>query len=105
MHTAPDIVGPWTYQGAALPDGSSIDLTGNDDLWAPSVHLIGSTYYLYYSVSSFGSQDSAIGLARSTTMDVGTWTDVGSTGIKSSSSKSYNAIGKAEAPLISGIVD
>lgn len=27
-------------------------------------------------------------------MDVGSWTDVGSTGIKSDSSKPYNAIGK-----------
>lgn len=25
--------GPWTYQGAAIPAGSSIDLAGNDDLW------------------------------------------------------------------------
>ncbi|KAL1652061.1 hypothetical protein SLS58_000185 [Diplodia intermedia] len=95
VHTAPDITGPWTYQGAALPDGSSIDLDGSDDLWAPSVHLVGSLYYLYYSVSTFGSQSSAIGLARSSTMDVGSWTDVGSTGIKSDSTKPYNAIDPA----------
>ncbi|KAB2574555.1 putative arabinan endo-1,5-alpha-L-arabinosidase A [Lasiodiplodia theobromae] len=95
IHTAPDITGPWTYKGAALPDGSSIDLAGKDDLWAPSVHQIGSLYYLYYSVSTFGSQNSAIGLARSSTMDVGSWTDVGSTGIKSDSSKPYNAIDPA----------
>lgn len=30
---APDLVGPWTYQGAALPSGSKINLKGNDDLW------------------------------------------------------------------------
>lgn len=59
---------------------------------APDVHLIGSTYYLYYAVSSFGTQDSVIGLATSTTMDVGSWTDHGSVGISSSSGKSYNAI-------------
>ncbi|KAI1503466.1 glycosyl hydrolase [Biscogniauxia marginata] len=92
VHTAPDITGPWTYKGAALPDGSSIDLAGNDDLWAPDVVQIGSTYYLYYSVSSFGVQDSAIGVATSTSLDVNTWTDLGSTGIRSSSSKPYNAI-------------
>jgi arabinan endo-1,5-alpha-L-arabinosidase len=33
VHTAPDISGPWKYEGAALPDGSSIDLKGKDDLW------------------------------------------------------------------------
>jgi arabinan endo-1,5-alpha-L-arabinosidase len=56
------------------------------------VRKVGNRYYLYYSVSSFGVQDSAIGLARSSTMDAGTWTDLGSTGITSSSAKPYNAI-------------
>ncbi|KAI1077210.1 glycosyl hydrolase [Whalleya microplaca] len=92
VHTAPDITGPWTYQGAALPSGSSIDLAGKDDLWAPDVSLIDSTYYMYYAVSTSGSQDSAIGVATSSSLDVGTWTDLGSTGIRSSSSKAYNAI-------------
>ncbi|KAI1354804.1 glycoside hydrolase family 43 protein [Xylaria sp. FL0043] len=92
VHTAPDITGPWTYKGAALPSGSSIDLDGNMDLWAPDISLVGSTYYLYYAVSEFGSQDSAIGVATSTTMDVGTWTDHGATGVKSAAGKPYNAI-------------
>ncbi|KAI1811971.1 glycoside hydrolase family 43 protein [Poronia punctata] len=92
VHTAPDITGPWTYQGAAIPSGSSIDLPGNGDLWAPDVSLVGDTYYLYYSVSEFGSQNSAIGVATSTTLDVGSWTDHGATGVRSSSGKPYNAI-------------
>ncbi|OCL05671.1 glycoside hydrolase family 43 protein [Glonium stellatum] len=71
IHTAPAITGPWTYQGYALSNG---------------------TYYLYYAVSTFGSQDSAIGLATSSTMDVGTWTDLGATGVASDSTKIYNAI-------------
>lgn len=62
---------------------------------APHVQLIGSTYYLYYAVSTYGSQSSAIGYATSTTMEVGSWTDHGSTGISSTSSKSYNAIDPA----------
>ena len=56
------------------------------------MHLVGSTYYMYYAVSTFGSQNSAIGLATSTTMEVGSWTDHGSTGVTSSSSKIYNTI-------------
>jgi len=93
--TASSLAGPWTNQGSAITGGSSIDLDGNTDLWAPDVHLIGSTYYLYYAVSTFGSQDSAIGVATSTTMEVGSWTDHGSTGVTSSSSKIYNAIDPA----------
>jgi hypothetical protein len=53
---------------------------------------VGSEYYLYYAVSTFGSQDSAIGLATSSTLEPGSWTDHGATGVASSSSKPYNAI-------------
>ncbi|KAL2022171.1 hypothetical protein VTK56DRAFT_6000 [Thermocarpiscus australiensis] len=92
IHTAPSLTGPWTYRGAMLPSGSSINLPGNQDLWAPDVSQVGNLYYVYYSVSTFGSQNSSIGLARSSTMDVGTWTDVGSVGVTSNPTKPYNAI-------------
>lgn len=59
---------------------------------APDIQKVGDLYHLYYSVSSFGSQDSAIGLATSSSMDAGSWTDQGSTGVRSDSSKNYNAI-------------
>jgi len=90
--TASSLSGPWTIQGYALPSGSKIDLTGNTDLWAPDVHKVGDLYYMYYAISSFGTQDSAIGLATSSTLDVGSWTDLGSTGVASASGKPYNAI-------------
>ncbi|KAG6611157.1 arabinan endo-1 [Phytophthora cinnamomi] len=92
IHSAPALTGPWTYLGAAVPGGSKINLAGKDDLWAPDVHKVGDYYYLYYSVSSFGSQNSAIGLTRSKTMEAGSWTDLGSVGVTSDSSKEYNAI-------------
>ncbi|KAL8798060.1 MAG: hypothetical protein Q9182_006984 [Xanthomendoza sp. 2 TL-2023] len=92
IHTAPSIQGPWTYSGTALPNGSRINKTGNQDLWAPDVAKVGSTYYLYYSVGTFASQDSAIGVATSTTMDVGSWTDLGSTGVESVAGSKFNAI-------------
>ncbi|KAG6611158.1 arabinan endo-1 [Phytophthora cinnamomi] len=91
VHSAPDITGPWEFKGPALPDGSSIDLKGRYDLWAPDVHKVGDFYYLYYSVSSFGTQNSAIGVARSSSLD-GPWEDAGSTSITSDSTKPYNAI-------------
>jgi len=92
IHSAPSITGPWTYKGAAIPAGSKIDKAGKNDLWAPDVTKVGNTYYLYYSVSSFGSQDSAIGVATSTNLDVNSWADLGATGVASSSGKAYNAI-------------
>ena len=112
IHTAPDLRGPWKYKGAALPSGSKINLKGNQDLWvrnqaphentmstdqtppsqAPDVLLVDNLYYLFYSVSTFGSQASAIGLARSPSMDAGTWTDLGATGISSDTTKQFNAI-------------
>ncbi|KAL8669706.1 MAG: hypothetical protein Q9224_007722, partial [Gallowayella concinna] len=92
IHTAPSIQGPWTYDGAALPNGSIINRPGNQDLWAPDVAKVESTYYLYYSVGSFASQESAIGVATSTTMEVDSWTDLGSTGIESVIGSKFNAI-------------
>ncbi|KAM0331328.1 hypothetical protein ACHAQA_002998 [Verticillium albo-atrum] len=92
VHSAPALEGPWTYRGAALPKGSNINLAGNQDLWAPDVIKHGNTFYLYYTVSSFGSQNSAIGVASSPSLAPGSWTDLGATGIRSDSSKSYNAI-------------
>ncbi|KAG1693294.1 hypothetical protein DVH05_023758 [Phytophthora capsici] len=59
---------------------------------APEVNKVGDTYYLYYSVSSFGTQNSAIGLTRSKTMEAGSWVDEGSVGVTSDASKQYNAI-------------
>ncbi|KAL3482179.1 glycosyl hydrolase [Aspergillus californicus] len=90
--TSSSIQGPWTAIGSVLPDGSSIDLAGNTDLWAPDAQLVDGVYYVYYSVSTFGSQSSAIGVASSSSMDLNTWTDHGSMGVRSDSSKPYNAI-------------
>lgn len=66
------------------------------------VILVGSTYYMYYAVSTFGSQSSAIGYATSTTMEYGSWTDHGSTGVASSSGKPYNAIDPTVVQTASG---
>ncbi|KAF1982577.1 glycoside hydrolase family 43 protein [Aulographum hederae CBS 113979] len=90
MHIAPSIAGPWEFVGAAIPRGSRINLKGRDDLWAPDVSRVGANYYLYYSVSSFGVQQSAIGWATSS--DGLRWTDRGSAGITSRQGDNFNAI-------------
>jgi arabinan endo-1,5-alpha-L-arabinosidase len=92
IHTAPTLSGPWIYKCAMLPSGSSIKLAGNQDLWAPDVVQVGSTYYVTYSVSAFGDNNSGIGLATSTTMDCGSFKDLGTTGVESRDGDDYNAI-------------
>lgn len=59
---------------------------------APDVSYIDGTYYLYYSMSKFGTQESAIGYATSKTMDVGSWTDHPAPVITSVVGSPYNAI-------------
>ncbi|MEV0220555.1 arabinan endo-1,5-alpha-L-arabinosidase [Streptomyces sp. NPDC050704] len=61
------------------------------EAWAPDISYQGGRYLLYYSVSSFGSNTSAIGLATSGTGRPGSWTDQG-TVYTSTASSDYNAI-------------
>lgn len=63
------------------------------DFWAPEVYYMNSKYYLYYSCSSFGSKNSAIGVATATNL-AGPWTDQGMV-VYSNSSTSENAIDPA----------
>lgn len=91
IYTSTSIQGPWEYQGQVLSTAANVDNSGNTDLWAPDVHLVGSTYYLYYAASTFGTQDSVIGLATSTTLDPGSWTDHGQV-LDSTTGNPHNAI-------------
>ena len=84
----------FSYAGSVLPNGATWAgaYTSNvKDLWAPDVSYHNGTYFLYYAVSSFGSNHSAIGLATSTTAKPGSWTDKGVV-YTSNTSKDYNAI-------------
>ncbi|MDT0341834.1 arabinan endo-1,5-alpha-L-arabinosidase [Streptomyces sp. DSM 44938] len=59
--------------------------------WAPDISYHNGTYWMYYAVSSFGSNTSAIGLATSDTGLPGSFTDQGIVHSTSSDSD-YNAI-------------
>jgi arabinan endo-1,5-alpha-L-arabinosidase len=63
--------------------------------WAPDVAYVNGKYHLYYSVSTFGSQVSAIGLATNPTLNPQSpgyqWTDQGAV-IQSQVGSPYNAI-------------
>jgi arabinan endo-1,5-alpha-L-arabinosidase len=80
--------------GSVLPNGATwaTAYSGNvRDLWAPDVSFHAGQYYLYYSVSTFGSNRSAIGLATSPSAVAGSWTDRGLV-YDSASGGDYNAI-------------
>jgi arabinan endo-1,5-alpha-L-arabinosidase len=59
--------------------------------WAPDVSVHDGTYYMYYAVSSFGSNTSAIGLATSDTGLPGSFTDRGEV-YSTNSGSDHNAI-------------
>jgi arabinan endo-1,5-alpha-L-arabinosidase len=58
----PEAVPAWTKE--KIPKGS-----GGDLVWAPDILRFNGRYFLYYSVSTLGSQRSVIGLATATTLD------------------------------------
>src|SRR5579862_6760051 len=66
--------------------------------WAPDIIHLGDRYFLYYAVSSFGRNDSAIGLATNPTLNPADpafkWTDQGLV-VQSGSNDEFNAIDPA----------
>jgi arabinan endo-1,5-alpha-L-arabinosidase len=97
VKTSTDLI-HWTAQGALfpdLPDWAKRAIPGAKDMWAPDVHKVNGLYYLYYAVSTFGSNHSAIGLFTSPTLDPASpacrWTDRGPVVI-STAQDDFNAI-------------
>lgn len=62
------------------------------NLWAPDVHYFGGRYWVYYSVSEFGKNNSAIGLLSTTSIAGGGWRDDGFVIGSKSGTNSYNCI-------------
>jgi arabinan endo-1,5-alpha-L-arabinosidase len=93
LKTSPDRIA-FADAGRVWPNGApwTTPFTGGDaNLWAPDLSFHNGLYYLYYSASTFGSQNSAIFLATSPTGTSGSWTNRGLV-ISSSGSNNYNAI-------------
>lgn len=87
--------GPWSFVGHIFPNGlpgwiAPAIGTNPGGLWAPDVTNVGGTWYAYYAASSFGSQNSVIGLATATNIE-GPWTDRGLV-IRSRNGDNFNAI-------------
>jgi len=52
-----------------VPAWAKAEVPKADNIWAPDLSFHDGLYYLYYAVSSFGSQRSVIGLAVNKTLD------------------------------------
>ncbi len=63
--------------------------------WAPDVIHMNGYYYIYYSVSTFGTSKSAIGVARSLSLRNPSWTDLGIVVESYGGSSEINAIDPA----------
>jgi arabinan endo-1,5-alpha-L-arabinosidase len=88
----------WTacgYVFSALPSWISGAVPQATEIWAPDISYFNGTYHVYYAVSSFGSNVSAIGLVTNTTLDSSdpnySWVDQGLI-LQSSTSDNFNAI-------------
>ena len=95
-HRSTDLAN-WTDLPApfALPEWTTEAVPGARGAWAPDISRYDGGYRLYYSVSTFGSQISAMGLATSATLDPEApdyaWTDHGPV-VTSTRGDPYNAI-------------
>ena len=54
---------------AHLPAWAVKDVPGLRGIWAPDISYFNGKYHLYYSVSTFGSNRSSIGLVTNATLD------------------------------------
>jgi arabinan endo-1,5-alpha-L-arabinosidase len=88
----------WTYDGtvfATKPSWVTNDVGSIPNLWAPDISYFDGLWHLYYAGSSFGSNDSVIGLATTPTLDPHSaqyhWTDDGLV-FQSTTADDYNAI-------------
>ena len=88
----------WRFCGNVfdkVPDWALKDIPGARGIWAPDVAHVNGKYLLYYSVSTFGSNSSVIGLITNQTLDSTSanyrWVDEGKV-IGSTTTDDWNAI-------------
>jgi arabinan endo-1,5-alpha-L-arabinosidase len=90
----------WQYNSPArvfrrLPEWAAEMVPGATNIWAPDISFFNDKYHLYYSVSTFGSNRSVMGLATNVTLDSESvdyeWVDEGLV-LRSSTANNYNCI-------------
>ena len=82
-----------------VPQWAEQAVPGCDGIWAPEIQRCNGLYYLYYSVSTFGSQRSVIGLAVNKTINPQSpdfkWIDRGLVIESNEKTNDFNAIDPA----------
>jgi arabinan endo-1,5-alpha-L-arabinosidase len=90
--------GPRTFTNAAPWAAAAVPQNSGSDFWAPDIIHLGDRYLLYFAVSTWGKNTSAIGLATNPTLDPGDsryhWTDQGIV-VQSRASNDFNTIDPA----------
>ena len=88
----------WAFTGSIfkdIPSWGLQEVPGVSNIWAPDVFYHNKTYYIFYSLSTFGSNRSRIGLVTNVTLDQTDpnyeWVDRGKV-IESNASDNFNAI-------------
>jgi arabinan endo-1,5-alpha-L-arabinosidase len=79
---------------AEMPAWARQAVPGARGIWAPDVSVVDGEYRVYYSVSTFGSNRSAIGLVTTPSLETPHWTDRGEV-IRSDQRDDFNAIDPA----------
>ncbi|MFW2829371.1 arabinan endo-1,5-alpha-L-arabinosidase [Sphingomonas sp. ID0503] len=96
VHTSPNLI-HWTAGKPLfdLPAWTKQAVPGSQGYWAPDISFVNGRWRLYYSVSTFGSNHSAIGLVTSPTLDPkapgNAWRDEGLV-VQSTKDSDFNAI-------------
>jgi arabinan endo-1,5-alpha-L-arabinosidase len=89
----------WTLRGHVfdtMPEWTSKEIPGSRGAWAPDISYYNGKYHLYYAVSTFGRNNSAIGLATNVTLDPNSpdykWVDQGMVVRSTEGKDDWNAI-------------
>ncbi len=79
-----------------LPEWAPKEIPGTRGAWAPDISFYNGKYHLYYAVSTFGKNNSAIGLATNKTLDPNSpdykWEDQGMVVRSTEGKDDWNAI-------------
>jgi arabinan endo-1,5-alpha-L-arabinosidase len=89
----------WKLRGYVfdqLPEWAVKEIPGAREAWAPDISYYNGKYHLYYSVSTFGKNNSAIGLVTNKTLDPNSpdykWEDQGMVVRSTQGETDWNAI-------------
>jgi hypothetical protein len=101
VRSAPSLGGPWSQLSGSVPKAPWTNAVSGGGYWAPHVVKVGDTFYMYYSQSNFGTNNSAIGVKTTQTPGVNSsWVDYGQAIIRSGAYDPNGATHNAIDPAV-----